>query len=657
MAGTCFRRRAVSGRLTAFAPGLRPDEADEMAFDITRREKLAALAFLELPLTELHLHVGASVAPHVMWSIAHQQGLRLPVRSYWEFFDLITVSEDKVHSVEDYLAILHRWTEKIQSSPAAMERCTYEIISKEYRGANVTAIELRFNPMKRNLGGERDLDHIIHAAIRGMDQAVLEYGCKAGLIFCLAREFSFELNRIIVDKAIRYRERGVVGIDLAGPEHDPLEHDDVALERYAALFARAARSRPAPDPAHRRDAGDGSGRDGAGGAQAEAGSDRAWRPGGALAGGDEGVARGGRGAGGLPVVQPLVPDAGWHRAPAPDPGALCRTRRAVHDLYRWDVSIADRPHERVSPAARARRPHAGADERLCAHRARGVVFALRAAPARSARWDDMLIESTRNQYVKKAAALRSPHNRKKIGRVLIEGRKAAKDALRAGAQVEYALVRAGFGATGSAASDVLEVLKEYRVRIHPVTPPVFDKISATETSQGIVLVAREPAWDADEVLDAPGNRPLVVLEALQDPRNLGATLRSAAALGFRGALLTKGSTDPFAAKVVRTAAATVFSFPVLQADAEGPEVLAQLRERGYQLLAAAPGGEPPEVALRGIEGPVALLIGSEGHGLAAASLEQVERRVWIPIEPRVESLNAAVAFGILAYVLSRQLRK
>ncbi|RME76738.1 MAG: adenosine deaminase [Planctomycetota bacterium] len=194
---------------------------------------------MDLPLIDLHIHMGASVAPHVMWSIAHQQGLRLPVRDYWEFLDLITVSENKVHSVEDYLGILHKWTEKIQSSPAAIERCTYEIISKEYRGANVTSIELRFNPMKRNLGGERDLDHIIHAALRGMDQAVLEYGCRAGLIFCMAREFSYELNEIIVDKAIRYHERGVVGIDLAGPETDPIERDPVALERYASLLDRA----------------------------------------------------------------------------------------------------------------------------------------------------------------------------------------------------------------------------------------------------------------------------------------------------------------------------------------------------------------------------------------------------------------------------------
>ncbi len=210
-----------------------------MSFDVTKKEKMRSLAFIDSELTDLHIHVGASVAPHVMWSIAHKQGLRLPVRNYWDFLELITVSEERIHSVDDYLKILHTWTEKIQSSPEAMERCVYEIIGKEYRGANVTRIELRFNPMKRNLGGERDLDHIIHASLRGMDQATLEYGCEAGLIFCLAREFPYDLNEIIVEKAIRYRGRGVVAIDVAGPEHEPWEKDDGVLDAYARLFARA----------------------------------------------------------------------------------------------------------------------------------------------------------------------------------------------------------------------------------------------------------------------------------------------------------------------------------------------------------------------------------------------------------------------------------
>src|SRR6185312_14116572 len=191
-----------------------------------------------LELCDLHIHVGGAVAPHVLLSVAHEQGFKLPVSTYLEFRDLVTAKPENVSTLDEYLAILHHWTEKIQSSPAAIERSVYEIIGKEFRSSGVSLIELRFNPMKRNLGGERDLDHIIHAALRGMDRACLEYGVRAGLIFCLAREFPLELNEIIVKKAVKYRHRGVVGIDLAGPEVHTLELRD-EVTGYRDLFARA----------------------------------------------------------------------------------------------------------------------------------------------------------------------------------------------------------------------------------------------------------------------------------------------------------------------------------------------------------------------------------------------------------------------------------
>lgn len=193
-------------------------------------------------LIELHLHLGGAVAPHILFAMAHEQGFKLPVRSYFEFVDLVTSSPDRVKSLEDYLRIMHQWTERIQSSPLAIERAVYEVLAKEYRGSRVRRMELRFNPMKRNLGGERDLDHIIHAALRGMDQACLEYGIEAGLIFCLAREFEADLNEIIVRKAIRWLGRGVVGIDLAGTESNNLELRPDTVARFAGIFreARAA---------------------------------------------------------------------------------------------------------------------------------------------------------------------------------------------------------------------------------------------------------------------------------------------------------------------------------------------------------------------------------------------------------------------------------
>jgi adenosine deaminase len=186
-----------------------------------------------VPLAELHCHLGAAVTPAIMWGIAHSQGNKLPTKDYWEFRDLITVGRKGSKSFDGYLQLFH-WTELIQSSPLAVERSVYEVVGGAYRKNNITTMELRFNPMKRNRGGEQDLDHIIAAATRGMDRASLEYPVKPGLIFCLDRAFPYELNEIIVEKAIAWRDRGVVGIDIAGPESATFRVAD-----YRRLYRRA----------------------------------------------------------------------------------------------------------------------------------------------------------------------------------------------------------------------------------------------------------------------------------------------------------------------------------------------------------------------------------------------------------------------------------
>jgi adenosine deaminase len=169
-------------------------------------------------LAELHTHLGASVASDILWSLAHEQGIALPVKDYWEFDRLVTVSDPQGVESLDALDEIYRWTELIQSSPLAVERSVHAAIGGAYRSQGITTLELRFNPMKRNRGGERDLDHIIMAATRGLDLASLEYPqVRAGLILMMDRTFSERQNAVIVDKAIRYRERGIVGIDIAGP--------------------------------------------------------------------------------------------------------------------------------------------------------------------------------------------------------------------------------------------------------------------------------------------------------------------------------------------------------------------------------------------------------------------------------------------------------
>src|SRR5207244_5397397 len=118
----------------------------------------------------------------------------------------------------DALDQIYHWTELIQSSPLAVERSVHAAIGGAYGWQGITTLELRFNPMKRNRGGERDLDHIIMAASRGLDRASLEYPqVRAGLILMMDRTFDERQNSIIVEKAIRYASRGIVGLDIAGP--------------------------------------------------------------------------------------------------------------------------------------------------------------------------------------------------------------------------------------------------------------------------------------------------------------------------------------------------------------------------------------------------------------------------------------------------------
>ncbi len=177
-------------------------------------------------LAELHTHLGGSVASDILWSLAHEQGIALPVKDYWEFEQLVTVSDPRGVENLDALDAIYHWTELIQSSPLAVERSVHGAIGGAYRSQGITTLELRFNPMKRNRGGERDLDHIILAAIRGLDRARLEYPqVRAGLILMMDRTFDDRQNAIIVDKAIAWANRGVVGIDIAGPRPRGARYD------------------------------------------------------------------------------------------------------------------------------------------------------------------------------------------------------------------------------------------------------------------------------------------------------------------------------------------------------------------------------------------------------------------------------------------------
>lgn len=185
---------------------------------------------------ELHTHLGAAVDPPILWSLAHSQGIKLPSKDYWEFEDMITMQGKEYNdNLDEMHNKFYYWTELIQSSPLAVEEAVKSVIGGGYRKCNLILQELRFNPMFRNRGGEKDLDHIIMAALRGMDKATLEYPkVKAGIILMMDRTLTFEQNAIIVNKAITYKNRGIIGIDLAGPQRKTF-----SIEKHAPLFAKA----------------------------------------------------------------------------------------------------------------------------------------------------------------------------------------------------------------------------------------------------------------------------------------------------------------------------------------------------------------------------------------------------------------------------------
>jgi adenosine deaminase len=171
------------------------------------------------PQAELHAHLGSSVDPAILWSIAHRQGIKLPTKNYWEFEDMIAMAEGKKNKdLQEMHFKFFAFTELIQSSPEAVEESVRSVIGGGYRKSNITLNELRFDPMFRNRSGERDLDYIIKAALWGVDRALLEYPqVKAGVILMMHRLHSREENEIIIKKAIKYKNQGVVGVDLAGP--------------------------------------------------------------------------------------------------------------------------------------------------------------------------------------------------------------------------------------------------------------------------------------------------------------------------------------------------------------------------------------------------------------------------------------------------------
>lgn len=179
-----------------------------------------------------------------------------------------------------------------------------------------------------------------------------------------------------------------------------------------------------------------------------------------------------------------------------------------------------------------------------------------------------------------------------------------------------------------------------------VTEPEFASAADTETPQGILAVAEIPRRDP-EGLPTVGN--VLVLDALQDPGNVGTIIRSAAALGVGTTLALPGTVDLWNAKVVRSAMGTLFTHPALPLPWDA--AADWLHRHALPLWVAAADGEPLDTAVQTRPSRVAIVVANEGAGVSPHVAAAAARRVAIPMAPGVESLNVAVAAGILLYML------
>lgn len=179
---------------------------------------------------------------------------------------------------------------------------------------------------------------------------------------------------------------------------------------------------------------------------------------------------------------------------------------------------------------------------------------------------------------------------------------------------------------------------------------LFQSISATETAQGVMALVEPRQWALADLLGSPAL--IVVLDELQDPGNAGAIVRAAEAFGATGAIFPKGTVSPYNPKTLRASAGSLFRMPVLQG-MDSACARSQLLENGIRLFAAVPshaGAMPADAA--DLRSACALIIGSEAHG-AGDEWESAATPISIPTTG-VESLNAAVAAGILLYEARRQ---
>ena len=260
------------------------------------------------------------------------------------------------------------------------------------------------------------------------------------------------------------------------------------------------------------------------------------------------------------------------------------------------------------------------------------------------------ITSVKNERVKAAAKLSaSAKARRESGLFVLEGLRLCMDVVRSDLRCAELFVSEEFCGKHTAEYEALAAVSD---EVFLVTDAVLERLSDTQTPQGVCAVVRLPAGMGDLLSaadDAAPDRPapkLLLLENLQDPANLGAVARTAEALGLSG-LLVAGGCDVYSPKALRASMGALLRLPVEEADAL--EAVRRAKEAGFRTFASTPDTAAVPVTEADFSGPTLVVVGNEANGVSPETMQACDERVTIPMAGRAESLNAAAAGAILMW--------
>ena len=272
-----------------------------------------------------------------------------------------------------------------------------------------------------------------------------------------------------------------------------------------------------------------------------------------------------------------------------------------------------------------------------------------------------IIRSRQNRTVVELGKLIDRKARRESGKFRFDGLKLFGEAVRCGLEIESVFLRESNAKELRAEAERRygeDAFADIR-RIVLLADEVFDKISEEKSPEGMICVAKYidkfkkivTIYNSAD-FSMLGDERIVLLESVRDPSNLGAIIRSAAAMGIDRIIVSADCADIYHPKALRASMGAVFNRQIDTAD-DLPRVVVQLRESGRRVFAAALGQKAEVLGKFPIQRGDCVVIGNEGHGLSQETIAACDACVFIPMSDAVESFNAAVAASILMWEFSK----